>query len=134
MSSPSGHEQTILTSSDTASPTPELSDAAQTHAPSDPLASGIRALLDPTIKQTTEKLWDVHQSQQALSAELERLISQLQHYLETTDPPALKPTVIKLAATSKRLTAVNNSLSLIQQRVNKLYVQLSKQRVPSGPA
>jgi hypothetical protein len=117
MSSPPDH-------SDTVSPTPELSDTAHTRL-ADPLVSGLKSLLDPTIKQTTEKLLLVHQSQQALSAELDRLISrtssccryyyfqklkeeiELQHYLETTDPPALKPTVVKLAATSKRLTAVN---------------------------
>ncbi|KAI5843898.1 hypothetical protein DFP73DRAFT_594903 [Morchella snyderi] len=105
-------------------PTPDLS------RPADPLAAGLKSLLDPTIKQTTEKLLQVHQSQLELNAELTRLVMQLKHYLDTTDPPALKPTVVKLAAVGKRLTVVNNSLQTIQARVNKLYVQMSKQRMP----
>lgn len=108
----------------TPTPTPDLS------RPTDPLAAGLKSLLDPTIKQTTEKLLQVHQSQLELNAELTRLIAQLKHYLDTTDPPALKPTVVKLAAVGKRLAVVNNSLQVIQARVNKLYVQMSKQRMP----
>ncbi|KAK6539291.1 hypothetical protein TWF694_009524 [Orbilia ellipsospora] len=100
--------------------------------PRDPLASGLRNLFDPTIRQTTEKLWTVHQSQIALAEELDRLISQLTHYLETTDPPALKPTIVKLASVSKRLTAVNASLHQIQGRVNRLFIQLSKQKATSN--
>ncbi|KAK6340194.1 hypothetical protein TWF730_001961 [Orbilia blumenaviensis] len=94
----------------------------------DPLASGLRTLFDPTIRQTTEKLWIVHQSQIALAEELERLISQLNHYLETTDPPLLKPTIVKLASVGKRLNAVNAQLHTIQGRVNRLFIQLSKQK------
>ncbi|KAH8150802.1 uncharacterized protein LAJ45_04983 [Morchella importuna] len=108
----------------TPTPTPDLS------RPADPLAAGLKSLLDPTIKQTTEKLLQVHQSQLELNAELTRLVMQLKHYLDTTDPPALKPTVVKLAAVGKRLAVVNNSLQTIQGRVNKLYVQMSKQRMP----
>ncbi|KAL0633594.1 hypothetical protein Q9L58_007484 [Maublancomyces gigas] len=98
---------------DTVSPTPELSDIITPSRPTDPLAAGLKSLLDPTIKQTTEKLLLVHRSQQELNAELTRLISQLQHYLDTTDPPALKQTVVKLAATSKRLVAVNGRTSIL---------------------
>ncbi|KAF3314197.1 hypothetical protein TWF173_005060 [Orbilia oligospora] len=94
----------------------------------DPLASGLRTLFDPTIRQTTEKLWIVHQSQIALAEELERLISQLNHYLETTDPPLLKPTIVKLAGVGKRLNAVNTQLHAIQGRVSRLFIQLSKQK------
>ncbi|KAK6520070.1 hypothetical protein TWF506_000360 [Arthrobotrys conoides] len=99
----------------------------------DPLASGLRTLFDPTIRQTTEKLWIVHQSQIALAEELERLISQLNHYLETTDPPLLKPTIVKLASVGKRLNAVNTQLHAIQARVSRLFIQLSKQKSISNP-
>ncbi|KAI5811451.1 hypothetical protein DFH27DRAFT_605555 [Peziza echinospora] len=71
----------------------------------DPLVNGIKTLFDPTIRQTTEKLVLVHKSQLALSDELERLISQLQTYLENSEPPSIRPTVVKLAQTSKRLAA-----------------------------
>lgn len=60
---------------DTVSPTPELSDIITPSRPTDPLAAGLKSLLDPTIKQTTEKLLLVHRSQQELNAELTRLIS-----------------------------------------------------------
>ncbi|KAF8458010.1 hypothetical protein BGX38DRAFT_1139004 [Terfezia claveryi] len=83
----------------------------------DPLVNGIKTLFDPTIKQTTEKLMQVHKSQLALSDELERLITQLQDYLEHSEPPAIRPTVVKLAQTSKRLAAVNGELP---QPPNKL--------------
>lgn len=52
----------------TPTPTPDLS------RPADPLAAGLKSLLDPTIKQTTEKLLQVHQSQLELNAELTRLV------------------------------------------------------------
>lgn len=77
-----------------------LSDAATQHLASpppppppidDPLVNGIKTLLDPTIRQTTEKLLQVHNSQLALSDELERLISRmplpfLQQFEKTTGP------------------------------------------------
>ncbi|KAJ6261747.1 hypothetical protein Dda_2546 [Drechslerella dactyloides] len=114
---------------------PSLSGHVSPSPPRDPLASGLRGLFDPTIRQTTEKLWMVHRSQMALAEELERLISlfmfaviELNHYLETTDPPALKPTIIKLANVGKRLNAVNTQLHQIQGRVNRLFIQLSKMR------
>ncbi|KAF3932635.1 hypothetical protein ABW19_dt0200836 [Dactylella cylindrospora] len=113
---------------------PSLSGHVSPSPPRDPLASGLRNLFDPTIRQTTEKLWTVHQSQIALSEELDRLISQLNHYLETTDPPALKPTIVKLASVGKRLTAVNTQLHQIQERVNRLFIQLSKQRANAAGA
>ena len=43
----------------------------------DPLANGIKALFDPVIKQTTEKLLLVHKSQAALSEELDTLITRM---------------------------------------------------------
>lgn len=98
----------------------------------DPLVNGIKALFDPTVKQTTEKLMQVHKSQLALSDELERLITQLQIYLEHSEPPAIRPTVVKLAQTSKRLAAVNVALQNIQQRLNKLFLQLSKNKTASS--
>jgi len=117
-----------------------LSEAANQHLASppppidDPLVNGIKTLFDPTIKQTTEKLMQVHKSQLALSDELERLITrmavpaakrylvigrhtytslctELQNYLENSEPPAIRPTVVKLAQTSKRLAAVNGEPS-----------------------
>ncbi|KAF8474284.1 hypothetical protein BDZ91DRAFT_354494 [Kalaharituber pfeilii] len=94
----------------------------------DPLVNGIKTLFDPTIKQTTEKLLQVHKSQLALSDELDRLIAQLQNYLDNSEPPSIRPTVLKLAATSKKLAAVNAALQNIQQRLNKLFLQLSKHR------
>ena len=73
----------------------------------------------------------------------------LQNYLDTTDPPMLRRTVVKLANTGKRLKAVNSwfaiqvrrrsmlmdgvdSLSTLQTRINKIYLQLSKQRIPAS--
>lgn len=62
-------EDTALDSSASPAPPPAPID--------DPLANGVKALFDPTIKQTTEKLALVHKSQLALSDELERLISRM---------------------------------------------------------
>ncbi|KAA8910768.1 hypothetical protein FN846DRAFT_904725 [Sphaerosporella brunnea] len=88
-----------MTSPADPSPTPELS-AAQA---SDPLAAGLQTLLDPSIRTTTQKLSAVYLAQQELAGELERLVSQLQRYLDTTEPPALRDTVLKLADTRRRL-------------------------------
>ena len=50
-------------------PTPSLAEHA------DPLTTGIKALLDPSVRSTTEKLSEVYLAQQELSGELERLVS-----------------------------------------------------------
>ena len=50
-------------------PTPSLAEH------SDPLATGIKTLLDPSIRSTTEKLSEVYLAQQELGGELERLVS-----------------------------------------------------------
>lgn len=62
------------------------------------------------------------------------LALELHHYLATTDPPALRNTVVKLAATTKRLNTVNATLEALQTRINKIYAELSRQRivVPGG--
>lgn len=71
-----------------------LSEAATQHLASplpppppidDPLVNGIKTLFDPTIKQTTEKLLQVHKSQLALSDELERLITRRCRYRKNSD-------------------------------------------------
>ncbi|KAF8532643.1 hypothetical protein BDD12DRAFT_868654, partial [Trichophaea hybrida] len=121
---------------DSLSPTPELSTTATTDADplavADPLASGLQALLNPSIRTTTQKLSNVYLAQQELSGELDRLVGQLQRYLDTTDPPILRQTVVKLADTRRRLVAVNNALQALQARINRVYLQLSRQRIPGG--
>lgn len=95
--------------------TPSLSSAAvapeHPSTPPDPLAASVKALLDPSIAQTTSALSAVFLSQAELAGELDRLVLQLQHYLDTTEPPKLRATVVKLAQTSKRLKTVNCKLS-----------------------
>ncbi|KAK6496832.1 hypothetical protein TWF481_001816 [Arthrobotrys musiformis] len=135
---------------------PSLSDNLSSRSPprniaSDPLSTGLRTLFDPTIRQTTEKLWVVHQSQIALAEELERLISRkhppIPHKNHTITnknnrikplprnhrPPLLKPTIVKLASVGKRLNAVNAQLHTIQARVSRLFIQLSKQKAINNP-
>ncbi|KAI5784212.1 hypothetical protein FPQ18DRAFT_354480 [Pyronema domesticum] len=121
MSTPSPH-----------SSTPDLSTTATTAIGNDPLSSGLQALLNPSIRTTTQKLSNVYLAQQELSGELERLVAQLQNYLEVTDPPVLRATVVKLVETRKRLGRVNNSLQTLQTRINRVYLVLSRARIPGG--
>ncbi|KAI5850679.1 hypothetical protein BZA05DRAFT_399958 [Tricharina praecox] len=116
------------------SPTPDLSTTATTDGdtPADPLAEGLQALLNPSIRTTAQKLSNVYLAQQELSGELERLVSQLQRYLDTTEPPVLRATVLKLADMRKRLVGVNTALHALQTRINRVYLQLSRQRIPGG--
>jgi len=119
----SPEHRTPTMSTPTPSATPELSASSP-----DPLATSIQSLLDPSIRATTQKLSAVFLAQQELSGELERLVDQLQHYLDTTEPPELRRTVVKLVETKKRLAGVNSSLQTLQQRINRVYLVLSKAR------
>ena len=79
----------------------------------------------------------------------------LQKYLDSTSPPVLRATVVKLADTRKRLVGVNSTsyppspcflrgevamadglyldaLLAVQNRINRVYLQLSRQRIPAS--
>ncbi|KAI5815122.1 hypothetical protein BZA77DRAFT_355811 [Pyronema omphalodes] len=111
-------------------PTPDLSTTTTTN--SDPLASSLQSLLTPSIRTTTQKLSNVYLAQQELSGELERLVGLLQGYLDGTEPPVLRATVVKLGETRRRLKGVNDSLQTLQTRINRVYLVLSRARIPGG--
>lgn len=70
---------TIMATPPNPSPTPDLSTTATTDGdtPADPLAEGLQALLNPSIRTTAQKLSNVYLAQQELSGELERLVSRM---------------------------------------------------------
>ncbi|GAO52854.1 hypothetical protein SAICODRAFT_68265 [Saitoella complicata NRRL Y-17804] len=82
-------------------------------------------LIAPLINRTTEQMAAVHESQRALESELDRLLAQLSHYVNTTEPLALRSTVVKLADTQKRLVGVNKVLKTVQERLNRILVDIA---------
>ncbi|RUP18179.1 hypothetical protein BC936DRAFT_139388 [Jimgerdemannia flammicorona] len=74
----------------------------------------------------------VKQSQVELNKEIERLLAELQLFLNNTEPPSLQPAIIKLANARRRLTNANNILKNVHERVERLYAQLGKKPSVEG--
>lgn len=87
---------------------------------SEPLVTGVQALLKPILDETQEKLWQVHQSQLYLNGELDRLTVQLKQYLEVTETPPIRATIIKVSELSKRLRTVDSTLSTVKARLQRI--------------
>ena len=59
-------------------------------------------------------------SQNELSRQLESLNSELEVFREVAKVPALAPYIERLTSTKHRLAAINNTLAVIQQRLDRL--------------
>ncbi|CAG8578278.1 10666_t:CDS:2 [Paraglomus occultum] len=91
------------------------------------LVEGIMALLSPIVQEMDTSIVSVKSSQEALSKEIERLLAELQLFAEASEPSPIQPSVQKLMNARKRLTATNQTLKTVSDRIKKIYTQLNKE-------
>ncbi len=93
----------------------------------DAIAGGMESLLAPLLEQIESKLHSAAQSQQELKMELDRLTAQLEGYRHVTQHPSLKSTTDEIAETTKRLAAMDTTMTAVKARLSRILSVLAKQ-------
>ncbi|KAG9302693.1 hypothetical protein G9A89_005167 [Geosiphon pyriformis] len=87
---------------------------------------GIMVLIAPIITEMDSRMAAVKTSQVELNKEIERLLAELQLFNEATEPPPIQPAIQKLIKARKRLYNTNQILKTVQDRMERLFIQLNK--------
>ncbi|GES81350.1 SNARE-associated protein Snapin-like [Rhizophagus clarus] len=90
-------------------------------------SKGIMTLLSPVIEEMDSRIVAVKASQKELSKEIERLLAELQLFVEAAEPPPIQPSIQKLITARKKLTTTNQTLKTVHDRVERIHSQLSKE-------
>ncbi|CAG8537568.1 10002_t:CDS:2 [Cetraspora pellucida] len=92
----------------------------------DKFSKGLMALLTPVIEEMDSRIVAVKSSQLELHKEIERLLAELQLFVDATEQPSIQPSIQKLISATKKLVTTNVTLKTVHDRVEKMYAQLSK--------
>ncbi|KAK9723268.1 hypothetical protein K7432_002065 [Basidiobolus ranarum] len=90
----------------------------------EPFAEGLINFLTPVIQEMDGQIDSVKSSQLELQKVIERLLNELQLFVDTNNPPHILPAVQKLVSARKRLVTVNTTLKLVQERLDRLLTQM----------
>ncbi|RHZ56065.1 hypothetical protein Glove_406g37 [Diversispora epigaea] len=88
---------------------------------------GLSILLKPVIEEMDDRIVAVKTSQLELNKEIERLLAELQIFVEATEAPPIQPSIQKLAVARRKLANTNQTLKIVHDRVDRMYAQLSKE-------
>ncbi|CAG8434086.1 5287_t:CDS:2 [Diversispora eburnea] len=88
---------------------------------------GLSILLKPVIEEMDNRIVAVKTSQLELNKEIERLLAELQLFVEATEAPPIQPSIQKLAVARRKLANTNQTLKIVHDRVDRMYAQLSKE-------
>ncbi|CAG8643359.1 19799_t:CDS:2, partial [Cetraspora pellucida] len=105
-------------------PSEKLDDMSLTDK--DKFSKGLMALLTPVIEEMDSRIVAVKSSQLELSKEIERLLAELQLFVDATEQPSIQPSIQKLISATKKLVTTNVTLKTVHDRVEKMHAQLSK--------
>ncbi|ORY01556.1 hypothetical protein K493DRAFT_334931, partial [Basidiobolus meristosporus CBS 931.73] len=86
----------------------------------EPFAQGLIQFLTPVIQEMDGQIDSVKTSQIELQKVIEKLLNELQMFVDTNHPPFILPSVQKLVNARKRLTNVNSTLKQVQDRLDRL--------------
>jgi len=92
-------------------------------------------LLTPMVARCDEGIQQALNSQAVLSQQLERVATQLQHFLGSSQLPSLSPHAQKLTDTRRRLSEVDSTLEAVQERlerVQRMADQLREKNLRTG--
>lgn len=89
---------------------------------------GLQSLLTSPIVDTTSALSSLQYSQQTLALEITSLTEKLHRYSEASQVIDLKPVLKRLDQTSRRLNALNNTISTIETRLFVIRKELIQKR------
>jgi len=92
------------------------------------LAAGILGILSPSVEQVDRKITEVRKSQAELREQIDRLSEELRLLSEKQKVPVDLDTYIKkLANSRKRIMLVNDILQNVQDRLEKLHRNVSRE-------
>ncbi|KAF9207172.1 hypothetical protein BGZ49_001026 [Haplosporangium sp. Z 27] len=93
------------------------------------LADGIMSLLGPIVQEMDFNIVSVRKSQTELEKEIERLMAELQLFMESSAaPPEVEPAVQKLLKARRQIMTANSTLKTVQDRVDKMHLQMSRRQ------
>ncbi|EXX58596.1 hypothetical protein RhiirA5_425392 [Rhizophagus irregularis] len=90
-------------------------------------SKGLMTLLSPVIEEMDSRIVAVKASQKELSKEIERLLAELQLFVEAAEPPPIQSSIQKLISARKKLTTTNQTLKTVHDRIERMHAQLSKE-------
>ncbi|KAL5012962.1 hypothetical protein ScPMuIL_011513 [Solemya velum] len=94
----------------------------------DAITEGLSDLLKPAVEEIDDRVKTVRESQVDLRHQIDSLASDLRNISDTHAVPIdLDPYVKKLNNSRRRVMLVNNILQNVQERLNKLYHNVSKE-------
>ncbi|CAG8560965.1 11398_t:CDS:2 [Scutellospora calospora] len=105
-------------------PSEKLEDMSLTDK--DKFSKGLMTLLTPIIEEMDSRVVAVKSSQLELNKEIERLLAELQLFVDTTEQPTIQPSIQKLISATKRLATTNVTLKTVHDRIDKMYTQINK--------
>ncbi|KAJ8657201.1 hypothetical protein O0I10_007017 [Lichtheimia ornata] len=88
------------------------------------MAQGIASLLTPVVTDMDKAIVSAQKSQEGLGKEIERLITELEHFKDIAEPPQLHPALEKLTDSRKKLASANKLMQQTQLRVQRMEAQL----------
>ncbi|CAG8751268.1 1979_t:CDS:2 [Dentiscutata erythropus] len=94
----------------------------------DKFSKGLMTLLTPVIEEMDSRIVAVKASQLELNKEIERLLAELQLFVDATEQPSIQPSIQKLISATKKLATTNVTLKTVHDRVEKMYAQLGKSK------
>ncbi|GFO19935.1 snare-associated protein snapin-like [Plakobranchus ocellatus] len=108
----------------------------------DAIARGLVGLLKPAVEEIDERVKGVRESQVELRQQIDSLCEDLKKISENDPMPVeLEPYVKKLNSSRRRVMLVNSILQNVQDRLNKLHHNISKETArrktmldPSSPS
>eukprot|EP01012_Entosiphon_sulcatum_P021820 TRINITY_DN2668_c0_g1_i1.p1 TRINITY_DN2668_c0_g1~~TRINITY_DN2668_c0_g1_i1.p1 ORF type:complete len:134 (+),score=33.18 TRINITY_DN2668_c0_g1_i1:25-402(+) len=84
-------------------------------------AQGLVGLLTPLARQYEERMESVQESQKALEAKIDKLVSELEGAMACADLPDVTEYLAMLSSARQRITRVNTSLTTIRERLTRLH-------------
>ncbi|KAK3593665.1 hypothetical protein CHS0354_013561 [Potamilus streckersoni] len=92
------------------------------------VTDGLVELLKPAVEEIDERVKTVRESQVELRSQIDSLADDLKRISESQAVPIdLEPYVKKLNNSRRRVMLINNILQNVQERLNKLYTNVSKE-------
>ncbi|RIB12280.1 hypothetical protein C2G38_2201073 [Gigaspora rosea] len=94
----------------------------------DKFSKGLMTLLTPVIEEMDSRIVAVKASQLELNKEIERLLAELQLFVDATEQSTIQPSIQKLISATKKLATTNVTLKTVHDRVEKMYAQLGRDK------
>ncbi|CAG8453617.1 7911_t:CDS:2 [Acaulospora morrowiae] len=89
-------------------------------------AKGLSILLKPVIEEMDSRIVAVKNSQEELNKEIERLLAELQLFVEAAKSPPIQPSIQKLMVARRKLANTNQTLKIVHDRIDRMHAQLGK--------